>query len=59
MRPSPTDEANETGLHVVADDGRRGAVLHQEHQVAVVEVVALGHQVLFYSQKDLPGFMNS
>ena len=49
MRPSPTDEANETGLHVVADDGWGGAVLQQEHQVAVVEVVALGHQVLFYS----------
>ena len=43
MRPCPTDEPNETGLNVVVNDGRRGAVLQQEHQVAVVEVVALGH----------------
>ena len=41
MCPCPADEANETCLHVVVGDGRRGAVLQQEHQVAVVEVVPL------------------
>ena len=43
MCPCPADEANETSLHVVAGDGRRGSVLKQEHQVAVVEVVPLQH----------------
>ena len=49
MGPCPADEANETCLHVVVGDGGRGAVLQQEHQVAVVEVVPLGHRVLIYS----------
>merc|ERR1719234_1071389 len=39
--PCPADESNETGLHIVVGDGRRCSVLQQEHQVAVVEVVAL------------------
>ena len=43
MCPCPADEANETSLDVVAGDGRRGSVLKQEHQVAVVEVVPLRH----------------
>ena len=46
MRPCPADESNETGLYIVVGDGRRGSVLQQEHQVAVVEVVPLGYRVL-------------
>ena len=41
MRPRSADEANETSLDVVVDDGGRGPVLEQEDQVAVVEVVSL------------------
>ena len=49
MRPCTADESDETGLHIVVGDGRRGSVLQEEHQVAVVEVVALGYRVLIYS----------
>ena len=41
MRPRSADEADETSLDVVVDDGGRGPVLEQEDQVAVVEVVSL------------------
>ena len=39
--PGPTNESYQASLDIVVDNGGRGPVLQQEHQVAVVEVVPL------------------
>ena len=51
MRPRSADEANETSLDVVVDDGGRGPMLEQEDQVAVVEVVSLSKKDIWFLSK--------